>query len=254
MIEGVDASNHQGVIDWAAVAASGKAGFAFCKASEGPNPAGEWYTDPFFADNWRGIREAGMVRGAYHFGRPSMGHPEDEAAYFLRRVDDAGGLLPGDLLALDMEDRRVAPDADLLAWTLGFLRTVEAAVGFRPLLYSGAWYMQPHNLTGSTDLAQYGLWLAAYQGDAPEPPEPWPVLAFWQFSDSESVPGVGGPCDGDWFFGDAAQLRAYGAPAAVGQPTPLAVALAHLDEAEKHIRWAREKLTAGVDTTSIWQF
>lgn len=260
MIAGIDVSNWQGLVNWDQVAGAGKA-FAFCKASEGIG-----FTDRTFAANWIGARAAGLIRGAYHYALPSENGPEAEAAHFLRVIEAAGGLEPGDLLALDLEDVRAPMGSDLSGWALGFLRVVEAATGVRPLLYSGAWYMRGRGLTENADLAEYGLWLAAYQAEPPAAPEPWPGLAIWQHTNEAEVPGVDGKCDGNHFFGDVKQLRAYGRQGAAlppgegvpvqpepEQPTPAgARAMAHLieaarlnAEAARHIEWAQQALTAG---------
>src|SRR5215472_886920 len=63
---GPDVSSYQPNVDWSAVAASG-CRFAFAKATEGVG-----YVNPYFAQDWTGIAAAGMVRGAYHFARPSQ--------------------------------------------------------------------------------------------------------------------------------------------------------------------------------------
>ena len=94
MIEGIDVSNHQGHIDWAAVADAGKA-FAFMKATEGLG-----FIDPFLALNWSQSKEHGLCRGAYHFARPELGSGAAQAEFFLSTL----ALEPGDLLALDLED------------------------------------------------------------------------------------------------------------------------------------------------------
>src|SRR5437868_13951686 len=67
-LQGIDVSHYQGTVTWADVRASGRR-FAFCKATEGLT-----YTDPTFTTNWAGMRAAGLLRGAYHFG-----HPGDDA-------------------------------------------------------------------------------------------------------------------------------------------------------------------------------
>src|SRR5690348_16012481 len=141
MLQGPDVSSYQRMCDWNAVKASGR-DFAWCKASEGTN-----YINPYFHDNWNGMRAAGLVRGAYHYAEPAFSGPEAEAEYFLYVV---GQLSPGDLVALDIE----AGDGNLLDWALRFLRRVESAVGFKPLLYSGRWFLDPHGVEGSLDLAQ----------------------------------------------------------------------------------------------------
>ena len=65
--EGIDVYNGDGVIDWKAVATSGRT-FGFAKSSEGMT-----IVDSRFADNWKAMRTAGIYRGAYHFGRPNYG-------------------------------------------------------------------------------------------------------------------------------------------------------------------------------------
>jgi len=41
---------------------NGGIGFSFAKAT-----GGRTYMDPQFENNWNGMREAGLIRGAYHF-------------------------------------------------------------------------------------------------------------------------------------------------------------------------------------------
>src|SRR5438128_310787 len=148
MLQGPDVSSWQGFVDWPQVAASGRA-FAWTKATEGA-----WYVNPTFAYNWSGIKAAGMVRGAYHFGRPDQSaDPAADADDFLSTV---GELQPGDLLALDLE----AGAGNLLDWALVWLEHVASQAGFKPMLYSGSWFMQPHGLTADGRLAQYPLWLS----------------------------------------------------------------------------------------------
>jgi lysozyme len=204
MLEGVDASNWQGpAVDWAAVAASGRR-FAIVKASEDGD-----YRDPTFVRNWAAIKEAGLVRGAYHFARPSTTDPADSVALFAEQIAAAGGLATGDLVALDLEDTNVAPDEQLAAWALDWLELAEADLGVRPLLYSGLWFMAPHGLD-TIGLAAYPLWLAAYQEAVPAVPESWDEIAIHQYSAHGSVPGIAGDADLNRFLGDEVDLAALG--------------------------------------------
>lgn len=209
-ILGIDVSNWQAEVDWGAVAASGVQ-FAIVKASEGTT-----FLDGYLARNWHGIPAAGLARGAYHFAQPNQNQPEAEAAWFLSCVQGAGGLADGDVLVLDLE----AGTGNLVDWTQRWLAAVTAAVGFRPLLYSGMWFMEPHGLVGDPQLAEHGLWLAAYGSVPPAPPPLWPVLALWQFSCTGRVPGVDGDCDCNVFNGAIEQFRLYGKPGAVVEPPP----------------------------------
>jgi GH25 family lysozyme M1 (1,4-beta-N-acetylmuramidase) len=215
-LPGLDVASYQGYPDWGAVAVNGHA-FAITKATEATS-----YRNPTFAHNWHGIQVAGMVRGAYHFARPSENTPDAEAEHFISTLESEGGLEPGDLLALDMEDEQYhggGPYASAANWSLGFLEYLEAYYGFKPFLYTGAWYLQRPGWGAAQDkLGTYGLWLAAYQSQPPPAPAPWPFVAIWQYSSSGYVPGISGNVDLNWFHGSREQLLAYGLPGETPPP------------------------------------
>lgn len=201
-LPGIDVASWQGAaIDWPAVAGAGY-GFALIKASEGVV-----YANPTFAPDWTGARAAGLVRAAYHYAQPDRNSPQAEVGLFLTCLQAGGGLATGDALALDVE----AGSGDLLAWVQAWLAAVEAAVGFKPLLYSRTEFMAAHALLDAS-LADNGLWLAQYQSSQPPPPAPWAFVAIWQ-SGQGAVPGIAGPVDLDTFNGTRDQLLRYGKPA-----------------------------------------
>jgi lysozyme len=203
MMQGVDVSAFQGTaIDWKAVAHAGAA-FAFCKCSEGST-----YTDPTFIANWDGIKAAGLVRGTYHFARPDLNPPEAEADHFISRF---GPLSAGDLLVLDIE----VGQGDLSGWCLRWLARVAGHFGFNPLVYTGGWFAAGR-LTAPA-LGQYPLWNSAYTAVMPPPYAPWPLVSFWQYTDSAYWPGIG-RCDSSYFLGDVGQLAKLGKPGPA--PTP----------------------------------
>lgn len=214
-VSGPDVASWQGAVDWAAVKTSG-ASFGFTKAS-----GGSWYTNPTLAANWAGMRQAGLARGAYHYAFESTGDPlpgqgpEAEADWFLSRLSPLG-IEPTDMLVLDVEEG----EGDVAGWSLRWLQRVEAAVGFKPLVYTGAWFTDPHGFVNVPELAAYPLWLAAYQSSPPEPPSPWPGYAFWQYTSQASVPGIVGPSDMNTFGGALEELAAYGRPAALPPEPP----------------------------------
>lgn len=215
-LRGIDVASHQGAVDWAAVAASGVA-FSATKAT-----GGTWYRNPTFAANWLGMQAAGLVRGAYHFAFESSGQafpgdgPEAEADYFVAELRRAGGIVAGDLLVLDIEDGQGA----LGDWALRWLRRVEATTGAHPLLYSGAWFTDPHGFAAVPALADYPLWLADYGAEWPDAPAPWKATAIWQYSDKGVVPGVAGSVDLNQFAGTVGQLRALGSGGPAPAPVP----------------------------------
>lgn len=186
---GIDVSSHQPNVDWAGVASTGRR-FAFVKATEGTS-----YVNPYFARDWQGIREHGMVRGTYHFARPATNSATAEVSWFLRNV---GELLDDDLLVLDTEDDEVGPNVDLAPWTLEFLHGIRNWAGRLCWVYSGPWYLEPHNLA-NPDVAgaAAGLWLAAYVQDVPAVPRGWEShgIGFWQYTDKAVVTGAPGTVD-----------------------------------------------------------
>ncbi len=209
MPTGIDVSNNNGSIDWSAVASSGIA-FAIAKVTEGAG-----FFDRYFPANWQGMKANNILRGGYHFARPSLNGAIAEADFCLASINQSGGLDVGDLVVLDLED----PDAagDLSAWTLQWLQHVESAVGYRPILYSGRYYLQEHGCAIPA-IAQYPLWLAAYQGEMPANVPPWPTYLLWQYSDSGTIPGVRAAVDMDTVY-NLDELRAYGKPGTT-QPAP----------------------------------
>ena len=75
---GMDVSSHQQNLDWVSAYAAGSR-FAYVKATEGT-----YYTNPYFAQQYNGSAQVGMVRGAYHFANPSTSSGADQARYFVQ--------------------------------------------------------------------------------------------------------------------------------------------------------------------------
>lgn len=216
-LRGVDVSSHQGTVQWPQVAGGGIS-FAITKAT-----GGAWYTNPTLGANWLGIKAAGLARGAYHYAFESSGQtlpgdgPEAEADYFVAALKRAGGIEEGDLLALDIEEG----DGALGDWCLRWLRRVEALTGVKPFVYTNPSFSAAHGLGSTPALADYPLWLAAYQASQPPAPRPWPEIAIWQHSDNGAVPGISTPVDLDRFNGSREALLALGKGGAVAQsPAP----------------------------------
>src|SRR5262249_14594404 len=63
-IEGIDVSEYQGSVNWQAVRASGRV-FGIARINVGD------HRDPYFEGNWTGMHDAGLIRGAYQYYKPS---------------------------------------------------------------------------------------------------------------------------------------------------------------------------------------
>jgi lysozyme len=199
--KGVDVSAYQGTINWAEAKAGGVE-FAEIKATEGVG-----FVDPQFFINWRNARSAGLPCIAYHYWHAAL-TAQAQATWFLAVVKQAvPAFRPGvDGTMCDGEDTaasgNVEPAID------AFMEAVAAGLkepDDDDYLYSGLWFMQPHGLTGSSDVAsKYPLILAAYQADAPAAPSGWSRVAIWQSSDSGKVSGIAGGVDTDEMLVDPA--------------------------------------------------
>jgi GH25 family lysozyme M1 (1,4-beta-N-acetylmuramidase) len=183
-LTGCDVSAFQADVDWEAVRAEGHT-FAIAKVSEGLGAPDK----VFGRGRWGAMKQAGLIRGAYHFARPQRGRdPRDEAREFLDALNRAGGLEAGDLApVLDLEAYGAAgtlSDADTLNWTKGFADEIRARIGRRPIIYTGVFWRE--TMRDPADDLDCPLWLAAYVED-PERfvPRAWrnDGFALWQFTD-----------------------------------------------------------------------
>lgn len=85
--------------------------FGFAKATEGVT-----FHDGSFQANWNTMKAEGKHRGAYHFWHPAL-DAHAQASFFVSRVK-ACGLVPGDILAADIEltaglDGSIAADSQV---------------------------------------------------------------------------------------------------------------------------------------------
>jgi lysozyme len=206
LLVGPDVSEYQGLIDWPHVSYSGgELAFAIAKASEGHT-----LTDPQFARNWNGIRERGLVRGAYHFARPHLDGTVEaaataEAEHMLSVLAGAGGLHAGDLPpALDLETSVGLSSAQIYEWVATWVKVVEAHVGARPLIYTGFFWKD--YLSDYTSAWGCPLWLAQYS-TAPQLPRAWSRWTLWQFTSGARVGGIDTDCDMSYFNGSHTELR-----------------------------------------------
>lgn len=205
-ITGPDVSSNNGAnIDWRAVRRAGHT-FCFVKATEGTG-----YKNPFFDTWWKQAKDAGLVRGAYHFARPAPGETgREEARFFLQAI---GGYRHGDLPpVLDLEAVVGLSPLQLRSWVRNFVDEVRDRTGVDPIIYTGLWFWQPH--VGGDDNFGCPLWLAAYV-DSPGSyvPKAWKGQGwtFWQFTDGKAGPlphtvsGIG-TCDISRFSGTRQQF------------------------------------------------
>jgi len=195
---GVDVSHCQSEVDFKQALASGLS-FVFVKASEATE-----LSDPTFAKHWSAAKQAGLLRGAYHFFRPQK-DALSQARLFLAQLSDPGELPP----ALDVELADGISPAQVVAGVTVWVDFVSARLG-RPLIYTapGFWNALP----GTASVARKAdLWVAHWGAKTPGTVSGWANWTFWQRTSKAVVPGIPTAVDEDCFDGSLAQLRSYSA-------------------------------------------
>lgn len=197
MLDNVIDLSHWNTTDetsFAQVAASGIVG-CIHKASEGIG-----FTDGAYALRLPKALDAGLLWGAYHFGR--SGDAVGQAHYFLDQVQPTRETL----LVLDWEPVVDAP-AMTLAEAEEFVLEIALQVGRFPGLYSPMDFCHTQLATcHETILSECWLWMARVSTEPPEVPVFWPTWSLWQYTHDGSVPGIVGPCDRNIWNGDMAGL------------------------------------------------
>jgi GH25 family lysozyme M1 (1,4-beta-N-acetylmuramidase) len=193
-LQGIDVSHWQGTINWTSVRQAGKR-FAFCKATEGID-----FTDPRFATNWPAMKAVGILRGAYHMGRPAV-DAVAQADFFYDTVRPSSGDLP---LVLDLERTDSLGQPQIRAFTEAFVARITTRMGRTPIIYTG-YYFWNDMVNCPTNLG-CPLWLAAWNNN-PLVPAVWSTYTFWQYSSTGSVSGISGDVDLDAFNGTKSALN-----------------------------------------------
>ncbi|MFO0682026.1 MAG: GH25 family lysozyme [Sandaracinus sp.] len=226
-VEGVDVSRFQGTIDWNMVHASGRE-FAITRIGDGAS------SDATFMTNYQGIHDAGMIRGAYLFFRPTVGVATQAQAI----ADAVGTLGPGDLpVTIDVEcmcpyrsdgacgsaTAGCASIAEARAALDDLIARVTASTGRPPMIYTGAWFWDGNAyLAGQVTEPSLPLWISDYgtshyNSNCANVATGWDDWHFWQYSsgctncpDRSPIPGISGvSIDRDRWNGDLASLMAF---------------------------------------------
>lgn len=187
-VEGVDVSGHQGNVSWSTLWDSGVR-FAYVKATEGTT-----YTNPYFAQQYNGSYNVGMIRGSYHFALPNNSSGSAQATHF---VSHGGGwsrdgkTLPG---TLDMEYNPYGADcygksaSAMVSWIKDFTDTYKSLTGRDAVIYtSTSWWK---SCTGnSSAFGNNPLWVARYNSSVGELPASWGSHTIWQYTESGPLVG-----------------------------------------------------------------
>ena len=197
-LQGIDVSEHQGAIDWQAVAEAGYQ-FAFIRVGfRGYGEAGTLVEDSMAVENLQQAQAAGLHVGTYFFSQALNEEEAAEEAALAVSVIEKSGVEPDLPLMYDPEiikdDDGRANDItrDQVALnTAAFRETVETSSTCRVDIYSNLPW--EHNYFDTDTMNQYEIWYADYE---PLPQTPY-HFTWWQYTNEGTVPGIEGVVDLD---------------------------------------------------------
>lgn len=201
-LQGIDISHYQTDIDWNAVKTDSLS-FVIVKAT-----AGETYLDPSFKEHWSNVKNAGLMRGAYHFYY-TKDDPIKQAKFFISNVlslSEKSDLPPIIDIETDGVNSVITPE-QLQKDLQTFLSIVETQFDRKAILYTSHAFAQKYIDNPVFD--KYYLWIAEYDSDAPIIPDAWSKTGwtFWQNTPSATVNGIKGDVDHDFFNGDLEAIK-----------------------------------------------
>ena len=197
--EGIDLSEVQDYVDFAAVKKSG-IDFVMLRVGARGYSTGQMILDEYFADNLKRATDAGLEVGVYFFSQAITEQEAVEEANMV--IESLGEYEISYPVAYDME--RVANDSsrtDVLSKTertdiaLAFLKQIKDA-GYQTLLYGNKeWLIRQIDLS---KLTAYDVWLSQEE-DIPDYPY---KFTMWQYDRGGIVDGVSGYVDMNISFVD----------------------------------------------------
>lgn len=207
--------------------------------------SGRFRVDKKFFDFAKSSREYGIPVGAYHFGVPSydLTDADRQCDDFIQVLQqgfgnkDYGDLFP----VLDVEtpvDRSISTKV-LVEWIDRFRKRFEKKTRRRLMLYTGLFFIELYDnfyVSGKGyPLKNMILWIAMYTKVPINPKVPpdiggWTRWRIWQYSESQTVQGVGNPVDANWGPNNIALLM---------QPATVNGLKARLENGKIHVSWDR---------------
>ena len=196
-IHGIDVSKYQDFINWQSVknmrVEDVHISFVFVKATEGLGNE-----DQMFSRNWKKIKDAGLVRGAYHYFIPTKSG-KAQAENFINSVTLVSGDLPP---VLDIEQTYGVPPEKLRQRAKEWLQTIQTYYGTAPIIYTNVDFYEKYL---KEDFDGYLLWAAHYL--QPAQPRIYRNWSFWQHNEKGRVNGCYTIVDFDVFNGDSLEFR-----------------------------------------------
>lgn len=195
--QGIDVSEHQGQIDWEAVAGSGIS-FVFIRLGYRGTTEGEIHIDPRFEENLTGAQTAGLKTGVYFFSQALDEREAIEEADFVTDTLNGRRLeLPVmfDWEPVDRENSRTegAEKRVVTVCAEAFCRRAAASGYAAGVYFNRQQGYYSYDLSRLKDLA---FWVS----EPGERPTFYYAFRFWQYSFTGSVPGIGTVVDRNLMF------------------------------------------------------
>lgn len=204
----IDIASYQSGLDLSRMKGTGLDG-VIIKATQGTS-----YVNPCCNRHYEQAKEAGLLRGLYHYADGSGAIAE--AHYF---VDHIKGYLGDAILCLDWEGNQNKAFGKMdVGYCRSFLDCVYHLTGIRPLIYMSKSVCRAHDW--SSVAKDYGLWAAQYanMNQTGFQSEPWTDKRGWgawespaiyQYSSRGKLAGYDGNLDMDIAYMSAAGWRKY---------------------------------------------
>ncbi len=200
IVNGIDVSSHNGVIDWGAVKAAGIE-YAIIRAGYRTLQSGTLGEDTRFRANIQGALNAGLKVGVYIFSQAiTQEEAVEEANYVMSLISGYHVTLP---VVMDYEyganhtgrlaDARLDIDTQT-AICNAFGKTVENA-GYTPMIYANKSMLQS-DIRGDVLDDYYKIWLANYNTETTYGGEYY----AWQYSSKGRISGINGYVDCNFFY------------------------------------------------------
>jgi lysozyme len=202
---GIDVYQGDGKVDFSQMAKAG-ASFTFIKASQ-------QVADSHFKINWQAAKDAGLLRGAYHFLDWRMDILAQIKIFVSLLQSDPGELPP--MLDYEMVPASGTSAAQATSKLLTAAAYIQTVLGCIPGIYTGFYFWADWGTLNSV-WAKYPLWLPWYASEAiVKTPKPWSQWSFWQYTDRADGLAFGAEAhgvDASYYNGTVDDLKKAFAP------------------------------------------
>ncbi len=175
-VKGIDVSKYQGAINWKKVAATKKVSYVYIKATEGTT-----IQDPFYKQNVKGARAAGLPIGSYHLYSSKTTAYQQFANFKSMVKKSEQDLIP----VLDIEERH---NKNLNMERVNkLLELMEKEYGVKPMIYTSE-RVYLDRFSGSK-YKDYKFFIANYRR------RPNARFTLWQYTQTGKISGISGYVD-----------------------------------------------------------